>query len=57
MKTVYVDIGQNSGDTATLSFSFNVNGGNNGSSSSGDMNFERRWDIKITQLECTNPSR
>ncbi len=56
MKTVYVDIGQNSGDTATLSFSFNVNGGNNGSSS-GDMNFERRWDIKITQLECTNPSR
>ncbi len=40
--TVYVDIGANSGDTATLAFSFMGTA------------FQRMYDIKVTQIECTN---
>ena len=39
---MYIDIGADSGDSATLSFSFS------GTSTS------RTWDIKISQLECSN---
>ncbi len=39
---MYIDIGANSGDTATLAFAFSA------------ANFNRMWDIKVTQVECTN---
>ena len=39
-----MDIGANTGDTATLAFSFT------------GTTFTRSWDIKVTQLECSNPS-
>jgi len=39
---IYVDIGANSGDSATINFAFN-----------GDGN--RMFDIKVTQLECGHP--
>ncbi len=42
---VYVDIGANSGDTATLTFNFN-----------GNVAGNRVYDIKVTQVECTNPN-
>ncbi len=41
---VYIDIGANSGDTATLAFTFQGTATN------------RMWDIKVTQVECSNPS-
>jgi len=41
---VYIDIGANSGDTATLAFAF----------AAGNA-FGRQFDIKVTQVECTNP--
>ncbi len=43
--SVYVDIGSNSGDTATLAFMFDA------------MAFQRMWDIKVNQIECTSESR
>ncbi len=42
---MYVDIGANSGDTATLAFAF---------TGANDM---RMWDIKVTQIECSNRNR
>ena len=42
---VYVDIGANSGDTATINFNF------------GTTAASRTYDIKVTQIECTNPNR
>ncbi len=45
LHAVYVDIGANSGDTANLAF---VLSGNNDN---------RIWDIKVTQIECTNRNR
>jgi hypothetical protein len=44
-RIVYVDIGAESGDSATLAFAF-----------PGTQTFSRSWDIKVTQLECSNPS-
>ncbi len=41
---VYVDIGAQDGDTAMLAFTF----------AAANMAFQRMWDIKVTQLECTN---
>ncbi len=40
-----MDIGSVSGNTATLAFTF------------PDSNTARTWDIKVTQVECSNPSR
>ena len=40
---MYIDIGANSGDTATLAFTFQ------------GTTTQRTWDIKVTQIECTNP--
>jgi hypothetical protein len=37
-----VDIGEQSGDTASLAFNFQGTA------------FQRSWDIKITQVECCN---
>ena len=45
--SVYVDIGANSGDTATLAFAF----------SAAVTNTNRLFDIKVTQVECNNPNR
>ena len=45
LPTVYVDIGAEDGDN--LQLVFNLVG----------MNFNRMFDIKVTQLECANPSR
>ena len=45
--TVYVDIGANAGDTATLAFAF----------SSAVTTASRMFDIKVTQIECNNPNR
>ncbi len=44
---VYIDIGANSGDTATLAFTF----------STTVTNTNRLYDIKVTQLECDNPNK
>ncbi len=41
---MYIDIGANSGDTAQLAFAFT------------GTNTARTWDIKVTQIECGNPS-
>ena len=43
---VYVDIGHNPGDMATLSFTFGANAIGN-----------RIWEIKITQIESTAVNR
>ncbi len=51
--TVYVDIGANSGDTAVLNFAFNVGDDDD---DDDDNNVDRRWDVKVTQIECTNPN-
>ncbi len=40
---VYVDIGANAGDTATLTFGFGA-----------AVTTARMFDIKVTQLECGN---
>lgn len=42
---IYTDIGTQAGDSATLSFTFS------GTSTT------RIWEIKVTQVECSNPSR
>lgn len=42
---VYINIGEKSSDSATLAFSFT------GTSTS------RNWEIKVTQIECSNPNR
>ena len=42
---MYVDIGSNNGDTTMLSFAFT------------GTNANRVWDIKVTQLECSNRNR
>ena len=44
---VYVDVGTMASDTATLSFMF----------LGTDMNFNRQWEIKVTQLEGFNPNK
>ncbi len=41
---MYVDIGANNGDSATLNFNFM------------GTNTARTWDIKVTQVECSNPN-
>ncbi len=40
---MYIDIGAMATDTATLSFAF-------------AGTFDRRWDIKVTQVECSSES-
>ena len=42
---VYIDLGNTPTDQATLAFSFN------------GVNNARIWEIKISQIECTNPNR
>ncbi len=44
---MYVDIGANAGDTATLAFAF----------STAVTNVNRVFDIKVTQVECNNVNR
>ncbi len=44
---VYLDIGAESDDDATLTFAFDGT----------DTTAVRRWDIKVTQIECDNPNR
>jgi hypothetical protein len=46
MYIVYVDIGNLATDTATLAFTFST------SSST-----TRSWEIKVTQITCSNPNR
>ena len=43
---VYVEVGKDAGATATLAFTFGTS-----------TTQSRSWEIKVTQLECTNPSR
>jgi len=43
--TVYVDIGNQASDTATLNFAF------------ATASTIRNWEIKVTQIECSNPGR
>ena len=43
---MYVDVGANSGDSATLTFAF-----------SNAVTSDRTWDIKISQIECSNSNR
>ena len=45
--SVYIDVGTMAADTATLSFMF----------LGTDMNFNRQWEIKVTQLEGFNPNK
>ncbi len=42
-----MDIGANCGDTATLAFTF----------SAAVTNTNRLFDVKVTQVECSNPNR
>ncbi len=42
--SVYIDIGGTAGGVATLAFAFDA------------MNVNRMFDIKVTQVECDNPS-
>lgn len=42
---VYVEVGKDASATATLDFSF------------GTSTIARSWEIKVTQLECSNPGR
>ena len=42
---VYIDIGQSSGDSATLNFN-----------PTSDSDTTRTWEIKVTQIACGNPS-
>ncbi len=48
MLLVYVDIGANAGDTATIAFTF--------ATPAGTVAIGRLWDIKVTQVECSNPN-
>ncbi len=41
---VYIDVGGDAGGVATLAFNFD------------DMDATRMFDIKVTQVECDNPS-
>ncbi len=41
---MYIDIGGEAGDTANLAFAFAA------------MDANRMFDIKVTQVECDNPS-
>ena len=43
--SVYVEVGKDASATATLDFSF------------GSSTIARSWEIKVTQLECSNPGR
>ncbi len=43
---VYVDIGANGGDSATIAFAFNT--------PAGVAALARIWDVKVTQVECSN---
>lgn len=43
--SVYIDIGTGSGNTVTATFAF------------ADSTTARQWDIKVSQIECSNPSR
>ncbi len=43
LHAVYVDIGANEGDTATINMAFST-----------ASTATRMWDIKVTQLECGN---
>ncbi len=43
--TVYIDVGTLNADNAILMFAFT--GTNTG----------RNWDIRVSQIECTNPNR
>lgn len=47
---VYVDIGNQATDTATLSFTFS-------STIAGTPATSRQWEIKISQIGCSNPNR
>ena len=42
---VYVDMGNQATDTTTLTFAFTT------------TTTTRNWEIKVTQIECSNPSR
>ena len=42
---VYVDMGNQGTDTTTLTFAFST------------TTTTRNWEIKVTQVECSNPSR
>ena len=42
---VYVELGKDAGATATLAFTFDASAQT------------RSWEIKVTQIECTNRSR
>ena len=42
---MYVEVGPDSGATATLAFTF------------GTSTIARTWEIKVTQLECSNTNR
>ncbi len=44
--SVYIDIGANSGDSATIQFAFNT--------PAGTTALARLWDVKVTQIECSN---
>jgi hypothetical protein len=43
--SVYVDIGNQASDKATLNFVFTT------------VSTIRNWEIKVTQIECSNPGR
>ena len=44
--SVYIDIGANSGDSATIQLAFNT--------PAGTTALARLWDVKVTQIECSN---
>jgi hypothetical protein len=44
--TVYVDIGNVATDTATLAFTFSTS-----------TSTTRTWEIKVSQITCSNPAR
>ena len=45
LPSVYIDVGNQSGDSATLTFSLSTG-----------VTGTRVWDIKVTQVECSNPN-
>jgi hypothetical protein len=50
MFAVYVDIGNQATDTASLAFTFS-------STITGTPATSRQWEIKISQIGCSNPNR
>ena len=46
MSTVYVDIGNAATDSATLAFTFSTT-----------TSTIRTWEIKVSQISCSNPNR